>query len=57
MAAIVVLGGAAFWQGTRAEEQARMMRAQSILTSAAAAEDPLLKAQLLLETDSSLPAG
>ncbi len=55
-ATIVLLGSLSMWQGIRAQKQATQVqrqamrvRAHSILVSAAAAEDPLLKAQLVLE--------
>jgi WD40 repeat protein/serine/threonine protein kinase len=46
---IVLLGSAAFWQGRIAQKRAMQVRAHSILAAAAAVEDPLLKAQLVLE--------
>ena len=48
-AGAVVLGSVAVWQGRIAQQQATRVRAQSILASAAAANDPLLKALLLDE--------
>ena len=43
------MGSLAVWQGVKAQRQAVRVRANSILVSAAAATDPLLKAQLVLE--------
>ena len=48
-ATIIVLGSLAMWQGIRAQRQAMRVRANGILASAAAAEDPLLKALLVFE--------
>ena len=46
---IVVLGSLSMWLGWSAQRSAERMRATAVVASAAAAEDPLLKAQLLLE--------
>ncbi|MCK4409721.1 MAG: protein kinase [Candidatus Eisenbacteria sp.] len=46
---ILVLGSVAIWQGRIAQERAAHVRANGILASAAATEDPLLKALLVLE--------
>jgi WD40 repeat protein/tRNA A-37 threonylcarbamoyl transferase component Bud32 len=57
MMTMAVLGSLALWQGWRAQQEARRVRAQGILLAAAAAKDPLLQAQLLLELgDGPLPA-
>ena len=46
---IVVLGSLAMWLGWSAQRTAEQMRATAVVAFAAAAQDPLLKAQLLLE--------
>lgn len=49
LAAIVVFGTVALWQGQVASERAARIRTQGILTAAAATQDPLLKSLLILE--------
>ena len=46
---ILVLGSVAFWQGRIAQERGAQVRATGILASAAATDDPFLKALLVLE--------
>jgi serine/threonine protein kinase/WD40 repeat protein len=48
-ATIVTLGSVAMWQGRVAQQRAALVWANGILASAAATDDPLLKALLVLE--------